>query len=187
MADLLSHHNFIWALWSILSSTNRALNHNISATPKAMALYSVSAVDFAITVYFLLFQETRLPPINAISRRGLLVIRAISPVSITIALNVQMFIPPEDQPLSWCTFQVPHNLVHSIHVTLSGIMNIAIHHTHSKGYVETSVAQIDQATNQPLVPFSINWLSCLSTQFELLVNGSNCRSTPQHTCLRKQI
>jgi hypothetical protein len=40
------------------------LNQIISATLRAIALYSALAVERAITCHFLLFQETRLPPTN---------------------------------------------------------------------------------------------------------------------------
>ena len=56
IADLFSDHSLIWFSWFIF--------HNISATPTATALYSLSAIDLATTDCFLLFQETRFPPTN---------------------------------------------------------------------------------------------------------------------------
>ena len=46
------------------SSKIRPFNHISSQVVAAMALYSASALDRAITVYFLLFQVTRFPPTN---------------------------------------------------------------------------------------------------------------------------
>ncbi|XP_020262640.1 coiled-coil domain-containing protein SCD2-like [Asparagus officinalis] len=50
--------------WAHFSSTNILFNHNNSATPKAIALYSALAVDLATTDCFLLFHKTKLPPIK---------------------------------------------------------------------------------------------------------------------------
>src|SRR4051812_7395149 len=69
----------------------------------------------------------------------------------------------------------------------SRIMHIPAHQAYCLTNVWSGVKEVEQSTNQSLVPFFVHRISTLSTQFVILLDRCGCHIASHHPCFIDEV